>query len=200
MQTALISTSTPVKTYRWPAGDPAARPIFGSGHVAGAGELPPRLDKTLLHQDSAAPSLVGRRRVEDGVDAREVDTGRRLWRTQRQCPVPEERVNMRLPRSSSSRGGKHAPGTPNGRHRSDGRRTGLSRALLNFASGSSLSLYEVVHVTPRQQPSCRAGPVRRGRRPGTAGLGGPGPAGSAVLPPPARSPPSVESSDRRATA
>ena len=34
---------------------------------------------------------------------------------------------------------------------------GLSRALLNFASGSSLSLYEVVHVTPRQPPSSRAG-------------------------------------------
>ncbi len=34
---------------------------------------------------------------------------------------------------------------------------GLSRALLNFASGSSLSLYEVVRVTPRQQPSSRAG-------------------------------------------
>ena len=77
---------------------------------------------------------------------------------------------------------------------------GLSRAVLNFASGSPFVLYEVVHVTPRQQPSCRAGPVHPGRRPGASGLGGPGPAGSAVPPPPVRLPPSVESSGRRATA
>ena len=77
---------------------------------------------------------------------------------------------------------------------------GLSRAVLNFASGSSLSLYEVVHVTPRQQPGCRAGPVRPRRRPGDVDRGSRGPAGSAVPPPPERSPPSVGSSGRRATA
>ena len=77
---------------------------------------------------------------------------------------------------------------------------GLSRAVLNFASGSSLSLYEVVHVTPRQPPSNRAGPVRPTRRPSAVDRGSPGPAGSASPPPPARSPPSVESSGRRATA
>ena len=57
-----------------------------------------------------------------------------------------------------------------------------------------------VNVTPRQQLRRRAGPARRGRPPGTAGRGSPGPAESAVPPPPARSPPSVESSDRHATA
>ena len=57
-----------------------------------------------------------------------------------------------------------------------------------------------VNVTPLQQLRRRAGPVRRGRPPGTARRGSLGPAGSAVPPPPARSPPSVESSVRHATA
>ena len=57
-----------------------------------------------------------------------------------------------------------------------------------------------VNITPLQQLPRRAGPARRGRSPGTARRGSLGPAGSAVPPPPARSPPSVESSDRHATA
>ena len=57
-----------------------------------------------------------------------------------------------------------------------------------------------VNITPLQQLPRRAGPARRGRPPGTARRGSLGPAGSAVPPPLARSPPSVESSDRHATA
>ena len=56
------------------------------------------------------------------------------------------------------------------------------------------------HITPRQQPCGRAEPARPGHRPGAAYHGSPGPAGSASPPRPARSPPSVESSDHRASA
>ena len=78
---------------------------------------------------------------------------------------------------------------------------GLSRSLLNFASGGlPVSLSEVVYVTPRRQPRGRAGPARPGHRPSAADRGSPGPAGNAVPPPPVRSPPSAGSSGRRATA
>ena len=78
---------------------------------------------------------------------------------------------------------------------------GLSRSLLNFASGGlPVSAPRSSIFTPRQQPHRRAGPARPRRRPGSAGRGSPAPAGSAAPPPPARSPPSVESSGRRATA
>ena len=56
------------------------------------------------------------------------------------------------------------------------------------------------HITPRQQPCRQAEPARPGHRPGAAYHGSPGPAGSASPPRPARSPPSVESSDHRASA
>ena len=75
---------------------------------------------------------------------------------------------------------------------------GVSRSLLNFASGRLP--VSSANVTPLQQLRRRAGPARRGRPPGTSGRGSPGPAEIAVPPPPARSPPSVESSDRHATA
>ena len=77
---------------------------------------------------------------------------------------------------------------------------GLSRSLLNFGWRTSCLLYEVVYVTPRQQSRRRAGPSRPGRRASAADHGSPEPAGSASRPPLARSPPSVESSGRRATA
>ena len=77
---------------------------------------------------------------------------------------------------------------------------GLSRSLLNFRWRTPCLLYEVVYVTPRRQPRRRAEPARPGRRPSAADHGSPEPAGSASRPPPARSPPSVESSGRRATA
>ena len=56
------------------------------------------------------------------------------------------------------------------------------------------------HITPRQQPCRQAEPARPAHRPGAAYHGSPGPAGSASPPRPARSPPSVESSDHRASA
>ena len=77
---------------------------------------------------------------------------------------------------------------------------GLSRSLLNFGWRTPGLLYEVIYVTPRQQPRRRAEPARPGHRPGAADRGSPGPAGSASPPPPARSPPSVESSGHHASA
>ena len=79
-------------------------------------------------------------------------------------------------------------------------RRGLSRSLLNFGWRTPGLLYEVIYVTPRQQPRRRAEPARPGHRPGAADRGSPGPAGSASPPPPARSPPSVESSGHHASA
>ena len=79
-------------------------------------------------------------------------------------------------------------------------RAGLSRSLLNFGWRTPGLLYEVIYVTPRQQPRRRAEPARPGHRPGAADRGSPGPAGSASPPPPARSPPSVESSGHHASA
>ena len=76
----------------------------------------------------------------------------------------------------------------------------LSRSLLNFGWRTPGLLYEVIYVTPRQQPRRRAEPARPGHRPGAADRGSPGPAGSASPPPPARSPPSVESSGHHASA
>ena len=77
---------------------------------------------------------------------------------------------------------------------------GLSRSLLNFGWRTPGLLYEVIYVTPRQQPRRRAEPARPGHRPGAADRGSPGPAESASPPPPARSPPSVESSGHHASA
>ena len=82
----------------------------------------------------------------------------------------------------------------------EGMMTGLSRSLLNFGWRTPGLLYEVIYVTPRQQPRRRAEPARPGHRPGAADRGSPGPAGSASPPPPARSPPSVESSGHHASA
>ncbi len=49
-----------------------------------------------------------------------------------------------------------------------GYRRGLSRSLLNFGWRTPGLLYEVIYVTPRQQPRRRAEPARPGHRPGAA--------------------------------